>query len=266
MANAVAEEADGTCRRGTPADNLGPVPINVTCRRRLNRDADRYNAGSTDLPAVMPTATGTALRAPPANACPNSSIVSAPGAAAGTANTAAKTSTASVMWLRYVTNAISAGNRTGTHLGGAEATAHSSHTSWRGPSEQASNTRNRAGACTNHSADGPLLLSRGSSDAGMAAEVEGPLTLDEGCLRVGEYPAIWPERIAWDSLRQVLTLPDGVDIALGEQVSGGGGYFNQQSNPVDDYPTEVADLLRSCLSSSDEVAMFNLGQPIKKLH
>lgn len=125
------------------------------------------------------------------------------------------------------------------------------------------------GACTGNdwddvTADGPLLLSSGSSDEGMAAEVAGPVTLDEGCLSVGEYPAIWPAGTVWDSQREVLTLPDGVEVALGEEVTGGGGYYSQQSKPVEDYPTEVADLLRSCLGPSGEVAMFNLGPPIEK--
>ena len=113
--------------------------------------------------------------------------------------------------------------------------------------------------------DGPLLFSGGSSDDGMGALVKGPVTLEEGCLSVNGHPAIWPRGTVWDSESQVLTLPDGVDVALGEEVTGGGGYYSQQSRPVDDYPTEVADLLRVCLGPSDEVAMFNLGQPIEKI-
>lgn len=125
------------------------------------------------------------------------------------------------------------------------------------------------GACANAdaadvTAEGPLLLSSGNSDEGMAAEVQGTVTLNYGCLAVDGDPAIWPEGTTWDSKRQVLTLPDGAEVALGDEVAGGGGYYSQQSKPVDDYPTEVAELLRSCLGPSDEVAMFNRGHSIEK--
>ena len=48
-------------------------------------------------------------------------------------------------WLRYATNAVSAGNRNGRHARAKpRPPAHSSGTSWRGPSEQGSKTRNRS--------------------------------------------------------------------------------------------------------------------------
>lgn len=112
------------------------------------------------------------------------------------------------------------------------------------------------------SASGPLVVSEGSSDAGLDALIAGPVTFRDGCLRVGGYPAIWPEGTTWDSHQKTLTLPNGVQVHAGEEVSGGGGY---QTRPLSEYPTEVADVLEPCLGPTSEVAFFNRGHVIEKI-
>jgi hypothetical protein len=70
-----------------------------------------------------------------------------------------------------------------------------------------------------------LVSAPGDSTSGAAAQIMGPLTLDQDrCAGVDGHLAIWPDGTAWDSEADALKLPDGSRVRVGDVVSGGGGY------------------------------------------
>ena len=116
------------------------------------------------------------------------------------------------------------------------------------------------------SVDGPLLVSSGSaSGAQMAAIVRGEVSLEDGCLRLGGMPVIWPEGTSWDPSDKAVRLPEGDVAPLGSRVTGGGGYSSSLDGIVDQYGQEVADAAERCLGDTGEVALFNLGSDVTRL-
>jgi hypothetical protein len=94
--------------------------------------------------------------------------------------------------------------------------------------------------------------------SGVTALIEGPLTMSSGCLLVGEFPVVWPYGTTWDAEAQAVRLSDGQVVALGDRVSGGGGYPY-----LSDLGTEFAEPLVDCPTNKyEEVAMFNAGEQI----
>ena len=92
----------------------------------------------------------------------------------------------------------------------------------------------------------------------MAALIEGPLIMSNGCLLVGEFPVVWPYGTTWDAKGQTVQLFEGQVVALGDRVSGGGGYPY-----LSDLETELADPLADCpMNKYEEVATFNAGEQI----
>ena len=103
------------------------------------------------------------------------------------------------------------------------------------------------------SGNGPVVAHTTGGNDGAAAIIEGSLTLSKGCLMVGDFPAVWPHGTTWDSESRTVHLPDGQVVALGDRVSGGGGYPN-----LSELETEYAEPLAECPTNEyDEVAMFN---------
>ena len=99
---------------------------------------------------------------------------------------------------------------------------------------------------------GSSLLPRG----GMTALILGTLALRDGCVVLEWedeeiwYPVVWPAgtSIASDD-PFVISLPSGVELAVGEKVTGGGGYL---------MPGSVeADIPQECLPETNEIAVFN---------
>ena len=107
--------------------------------------------------------------------------------------------------------------------------------------------------------NGPVVAHPTKGDgSGAAALIEGPLTMSSGCLLVGEFPVVWPYATTWDAKAQEVRLPDGQVVALGDRVSGGGGYLH-----LSDLGTEFAGPLADCPTNKyEEVAMFNAGEQI----
>ncbi|MBA2336947.1 MAG: hypothetical protein H0V96_04185 [Acidimicrobiia bacterium] len=98
---------------------------------------------------------------------------------------------------------------------------------------------------------GSSLLPRGGTDAG----IEGTLALRGSCvvLEAGNevwFPVVWPAgtSIASDD-PFVISLPSDQEVAVGEGVSGSGGYY-QPGNLDMDVPQE-------CLPETNEFAVFN---------
>ena len=106
---------------------------------------------------------------------------------------------------------------------------------------------------------GPVVAHPDRGDgSGTDALIEGPLTLSGGCLLVGEFPVVWPYGTTWDSQAQAVRLSDGQVVALGDRVSGGGGYPY-----LSDLGTELAEPLALCPTNKyGEVAVFNAGEQI----
>jgi hypothetical protein len=79
-----------------------------------------------------------------------------------------------------------------------------------------------------------------------------------GCLLVGEFPVVWPHGTTWDGDDQAVRLSDGQVVALGDRVSGGGGYPY-----LSDLGPAFAEPLADCPTNEyGEVAMFNAGEQI----
>lgn len=106
---------------------------------------------------------------------------------------------------------------------------------------------------------GPVVAHPDKGDgSGMAALIEGPLSMSSGCLMVREYPVVWPYGTTWDADARAVRLPDGQVVALGDRVSGGGGYLH-----LPDLGSELAEPLADCPTNEyDEVATFNAGEQL----
>jgi hypothetical protein len=106
---------------------------------------------------------------------------------------------------------------------------------------------------------GPVVAHPAEGDgSGNAALIEGPLTMSSGCLLVGGFPVVWPHGTTWDAEAQAVRLSDGQVVALGDRVSGGGGYPY-----LSDLGSEFAEPLAGCPTNEyGEVAMFNAGEQI----
>lgn len=90
--------------------------------------------------------------------------------------------------------------------------------------------------------DGPVMYAArvdGMQDQ-MAAEIIGTLELDGDCLYTAfegnRYPVLWPYGTTWDEDTSSVVLADGSVLALGDELSGGGGYL---------YPDTIGGLTSS---------------------
>jgi hypothetical protein len=112
---------------------------------------------------------------------------------------------------------------------------------------------------SNSNGNGPVVAHPARGDgSGMTALIEGPLAMSKDCLLVGEFPVVWPYGTTWDAEGQTVQLSDGQVVALGDRVSGGGGYPY-----LSDLGTEFAEPLADCPTNKyEEVAMFNAEEQI----
>ncbi|MEZ0493829.1 hypothetical protein AB2L28_16445 [Kineococcus sp. TBRC 1896] len=121
-------------------------------------------------------------------------------------------------------------------------------------------------ACSGSSASarlhGPLLVSDGRWDSGMAAALGGQLARVGPCIGLGESMVVWPDGVSWDEDAESLVLPDSTPVGLGDDVSGGGGSMTTSS--VDSLcGPDAADALRECgVDVGSEVIVFNVGSSV----
>ena len=131
------------------------------------------------------------------------------------------------------------------------------------------------GAVASSAVDGPVMRypNRTFSSGGMAAEIAGVLDLENGCLYLvpdevaDRYPILWPKGTRWNADIEAVITADGVELQLGDEVWGGGGYLY-----VDDVRRlagdEAAGLAERCLDNTfGEVAVVNnqrdaIGRPV----
>lgn len=106
---------------------------------------------------------------------------------------------------------------------------------------------------------GPVVAHAAKGDgSGDAALIEGVLTVSSGCLLVNGFPVVWPYGTTWDPGAQSVRLSDGQVVALGDRVSGGGGYPSLSA-----LAAAFAEPLADCpMNQYQEVAMFNAGERI----
>ena len=73
-----------------------------------------------------------------------------------------------------------------------------------------------------------------SSAYELDALIQGVLELEGDCLyvRIDEvderYPIVWPASTTWDAAQEVVITPMGDRLEIGDQISGGGGYFHAE--------------------------------------
>lgn len=111
--------------------------------------------------------------------------------------------------------------------------------------------------------DGPLIrwAEPSVSDEGMDAEVLGVLELDQGCLYLVQdderYPVLWPFGTSWNSADESVVLADGDSVAVGDRVTGSGGYLGARvvSQFAD---SDAGDIAFACADNrSGDAAIFN---------
>lgn len=111
--------------------------------------------------------------------------------------------------------------------------------------------------------DGPVLVS-GSRDGGNDAIVAGEVTVDDGCLLLGGIPVVWPVGTTWDGETHEVVLSNGDRIAMGDEVTGAGGYSDVDS--VADVTGERgASIAAECAGPTREVAVFNAGSDVTRV-
>ncbi len=120
-------------------------------------------------------------------------------------------------------------------------------------------------SCSNSasaSLEGPLLISEGSWNAGMAASVGGELAWVGRCVGVGETVVVWPKGVSWDEEQESLVLADGTSVAVGEDVSGGGGSMETAAvNSL--FGSDAAQALRECgVEVGAQVVVFDVGSDV----
>ena len=105
---------------------------------------------------------------------------------------------------------------------------------------------------------GPLFAAGDDGDgSGMGAIVQGRLRLDDGCLLLDDIPVVWPHETGWDAVDKAVLLPGGERAAIGERVTGGGGYLHVPSL-AGEHNEEFAARLRECPTDRwGQVAVFN---------
>lgn len=110
---------------------------------------------------------------------------------------------------------------------------------------------------------GPLLTSVGKSEDGMFATIAGRVSFDGRCLQLRRGPVVWPEGTAWEA-PDLLTLPGGESVTVGERVEGAGGYLDLDAVRRA-FGDDVASEARHCLGETGEVAVFNPGWEVSRV-
>lgn len=117
-------------------------------------------------------------------------------------------------------------------------------------------------AAADGTVDGPLLAWSSGSGSGMDAIVLGVVELSpEGCLRLGGMPVVWPAGTRWNDDDGAIQLPNDVQVNIGDQVNGGGGYLDVQAISSL-LGRDVADAVEPCLGKTGEIAVFNASDDV----
>lgn len=103
----------------------------------------------------------------------------------------------------------------------------------------------------------PPLFTNPNTDSGWEALISGTLEERDGCLWVGEHPALMPWGTTWDADGHAATLPDGTIAPVGSTLSGSGGYVDGLDAVERGFGAEVRAGIAGCAAADTEVAVFN---------
>jgi hypothetical protein len=103
--------------------------------------------------------------------------------------------------------------------------------------------------CTGSSDDGetendPVITLNEESDSWPTALVAGRLSEHKGCLLIADNVAVFPRGTDWDAPDVVFS--DGTRVAVGSQVTMGGGYFDAEAVTQDDLPIVPVAQVQAC--------------------
>ncbi len=119
------------------------------------------------------------------------------------------------------------------------------------------------------SVTGPVIEGNRST-SGEDAEIFGEVVIEGGCLYLllsddagTRFPVVWPHGTVWNAEDSLIVLPNGSAVGEGDQVSGGGGYHNEDT--LSRYTVEDGvTLAMSCVDNEyGEVAVFNSGDDVE---
>ncbi|WP_432562095.1 hypothetical protein [Kineococcus sp. SYSU DK003] len=79
---------------------------------------------------------------------------------------------------------------------------------------------------------------------------------------MGETVVVWPKGVSWDEEQESLVLADGTSVAVGEDVSGGGGSMETAAvNSL--FGSDAAQALRECgVEVGAQVVVFDVGSDV----
>ena len=72
----------------------------------------------------------------------------------------------------------------------------------------------------------PVITPDAAWDSVPEAQVEGPLTLRDGCLLLDSEIVFWQHGTRWDDDAQAVILDDDTTVEIGEDFTGGGGHYD----------------------------------------
>ncbi|WP_164477873.1 hypothetical protein [Nocardioides pantholopis] len=111
---------------------------------------------------------------------------------------------------------------------------------------------------------GPLLVSGAGSGSGDDALVAGEVRFEDGCLTLDGLPVVWPRGTTWDADAREVVLAHGDRVAMGDAVSGGGGYHDADGLAVILGERDAA-MAAACAGPTNEVALFNAGDEVTRV-
>lgn len=111
---------------------------------------------------------------------------------------------------------------------------------------------------------GPLLVSGPGDGSGDGAIVAGEVTLEGGCVLLAGMPVVWPDGTTWDADTPAVVLPNGDAVAMGDEVTGGGGY-HYADTIAGGVGARGAELAAECAGPTNEVAVFNAGSEVVRV-
>lgn len=110
----------------------------------------------------------------------------------------------------------------------------------------------------------PVITPQDDWEAVPAAEVNGPLVLEEGCLLLDADVVFWPHGSRWDSSARAVVLEGGQRARVGETFKGGGGSYGTDTDFPELVGDEAAGAISRCVAATgatEVVFAYGAGAP-----
>ncbi|MEM9465757.1 MAG: hypothetical protein AAGA90_10310 [Actinomycetota bacterium] len=106
---------------------------------------------------------------------------------------------------------------------------------------------------------GPVITHADDTfDGGPSAIVAGEIEINGTCLHLVDggvrHAVVWPFGTTWDAQTATIGLPNGDVVAIGDSVSGGGGYFDSVGHYAGGRAHDAAS---ACRTDEGQIAVFN---------